>query len=50
MAYRPAGSDEEIRAAVAAGPGLVQVRTDRAANVAVHRAITARVAAGLARG
>ncbi len=50
MAYRPAGSDEEIRAAVAAGPGLVHVRTDRAANVSVHRAITARVAAGLARG
>jgi 2-succinyl-5-enolpyruvyl-6-hydroxy-3-cyclohexene-1-carboxylate synthase len=50
MAYRPVSTDEEIRAAVSAGPGLVHVRTDRAANVAVHHDIAARVAAGLARG
>ena len=49
MAYRPVSTDEEIRAAVAAGPGLVHVRTDRAANVGVHRDIAAHVAAGLDR-
>ncbi|MEK6229879.1 MAG: 2-succinyl-5-enolpyruvyl-6-hydroxy-3-cyclohexene-1-carboxylic-acid synthase, partial [Actinomycetota bacterium] len=49
MAYRPVSTDDEIRAAVAAGPGLVHVRTDRTANVAVHREIAARVAADLDR-
>ena len=49
MAYRPVSTDDEIRAAVAAGPGLVHVRTDRAANVRVHFEIAARVSAGLTR-
>jgi 2-succinyl-5-enolpyruvyl-6-hydroxy-3-cyclohexene-1-carboxylate synthase len=47
MAYRPVSADEEIRAAVSAGPGLVHVRTDRAANVEVHREIAARVSAAI---
>jgi len=50
MAYRPVNTDDEIRAAVAAGPGLIHVRTDRAANVGVHREIAERVAAGLGGG
>ncbi|MBA3359526.1 MAG: 2-succinyl-5-enolpyruvyl-6-hydroxy-3-cyclohexene-1-carboxylic-acid synthase [Thermoleophilaceae bacterium] len=48
MAYRPVSTDAEIRAAVEAGPGLIHVRTDRAANVGVHREIAERVATGLA--
>jgi len=47
MEHRPAGSAAEVRAAVAAGPGLIEVRTDRSANVAVHREIFARVHAAL---
>ena len=47
MAYRPVSTDDEIRAAVAAGPGLVHVRTDRSANVSVHRDIATRVAVQL---
>jgi 2-succinyl-5-enolpyruvyl-6-hydroxy-3-cyclohexene-1-carboxylate synthase len=35
---------ESVAAAVAAGPGLIEIRTDRAANVAEHRALFARVA------
>jgi len=50
MAYRPVNTDDEICAAVAAGPGLIHVRTDRAANVGVHREIAERVAAGLGGG
>jgi 2-succinyl-5-enolpyruvyl-6-hydroxy-3-cyclohexene-1-carboxylate synthase len=38
-----ASSAEEVRAA-AKLPGLVEVRTDRAENVAQHRALFARVA------
>jgi len=48
MAYRPVSTDAEIRQAVADGPGLVHVRTDRAVNVEVHREIAERVSAGLA--
>ena len=47
MAYRPVSTDADISAAVAAGPGLVHVRTDRTVNVGVHRDIAARVAAQL---
>ena len=49
MPYRSVSTDTEIRAAVSAGPGLVHVRTDRAANVALHQEIAARVAADLDR-
>jgi 2-succinyl-5-enolpyruvyl-6-hydroxy-3-cyclohexene-1-carboxylate synthase len=37
-----AKTPDEVRAAVA-GPGLVEVRTDRATNVALHRDVYARV-------
>jgi 2-succinyl-5-enolpyruvyl-6-hydroxy-3-cyclohexene-1-carboxylate synthase len=41
-----ARSPDEVRAAVAE-PGLVEVRTDRAANVELHRRVFAEVAEGL---
>jgi 2-succinyl-5-enolpyruvyl-6-hydroxy-3-cyclohexene-1-carboxylate synthase len=44
MEYRSATTQEEIRAA-AVGPTLVEVRTDRSANVAEHRALFDRIAA-----
>lgn len=47
LPHRPASTPEEIRAAVAAGPALVEVRTDRDANVAFHRELNARIAAAV---
>jgi 2-succinyl-5-enolpyruvyl-6-hydroxy-3-cyclohexene-1-carboxylate synthase len=43
MPHTIAGSIEELQAGVA-HPGLVEIRTDRARNVALHRELTARVA------
>jgi hypothetical protein len=39
MPYRLAGSADDV-----AGEGLIELRTDRAENVAQHRALFARVA------
>jgi 2-succinyl-5-enolpyruvyl-6-hydroxy-3-cyclohexene-1-carboxylate synthase len=39
-----AGNADGVAAAVAAGPGLIELRTDRAANVAQHRDLFARIA------
>jgi 2-succinyl-5-enolpyruvyl-6-hydroxy-3-cyclohexene-1-carboxylate synthase len=52
--HRPLASLAELPAALAAGSGLIEVKTDRRANVAAHRALTAQVhealaAAGLSR-
>jgi 2-succinyl-5-enolpyruvyl-6-hydroxy-3-cyclohexene-1-carboxylate synthase len=46
MQHTLASTPDEVRAAVAK-PGLVEVRTDRAANVAEHRALFERVARAL---
>jgi 2-succinyl-5-enolpyruvyl-6-hydroxy-3-cyclohexene-1-carboxylate synthase len=46
LAHRPASTPDELRAAVGE-PGLVEVRTDRAANVREHRALAERVAAAI---
>ena len=43
MEHRTATTPDEVRAA-AAEPGLVEVRTDRADNVRVHREVCTRVA------
>ena len=48
MAHHLAATPDEVRAA-AAEPGLVEVRTDRAANVRGHRELYARVAERLPR-
>jgi 2-succinyl-5-enolpyruvyl-6-hydroxy-3-cyclohexene-1-carboxylate synthase len=42
MEHRTAASVAEVRDAIAAGPGLIEVRTDRSRNVDVHRDIYAR--------
>jgi 2-succinyl-5-enolpyruvyl-6-hydroxy-3-cyclohexene-1-carboxylate synthase len=47
MQHRTAATPDEVRAA-AAEPGLVEIRTDRTANVRGHRELYARVAARLA--
>jgi len=47
MKHRTAASSKEVRDAIAAGPGLVEVRTDRSLNVQVHRDIFARAHVGL---
>ena len=47
MEHRRAETAAEVRAAVQAGPGLVDVRTDRTQNVAVHRDIATRAHAAL---
>ncbi len=47
MEHRAATSVAEVRDAIAAGPGLIEVRTDRSRNVGVHRDIYARAHAGL---
>jgi 2-succinyl-5-enolpyruvyl-6-hydroxy-3-cyclohexene-1-carboxylate synthase len=47
LPHRVAGTPDEVRAA-AAEPALVEVRTDRVANVALHRELHARVAERLA--
>ena len=44
--HRTASTPDEVREA-AAEPGLVEIRTDRADNVRVHREIYARVAENL---
>jgi 2-succinyl-5-enolpyruvyl-6-hydroxy-3-cyclohexene-1-carboxylate synthase len=49
MPHRPVSTPDEVRAAVAEGPGLVEVRTDRARSVALHRELYAKVAAQLER-
>jgi 2-succinyl-5-enolpyruvyl-6-hydroxy-3-cyclohexene-1-carboxylate synthase len=41
---------DELPGALAAGTGLIEVRTDRQANVAVHRALSSRVAEALRSG
>jgi len=46
MEHRLCAGALEARDAIAQGPGLVEVRTDRSENVAVHRAIAERAAAG----
>jgi 2-succinyl-5-enolpyruvyl-6-hydroxy-3-cyclohexene-1-carboxylate synthase len=46
LRYTEAHGAEELRAAVT-GPGLVEVRTDRAENVRLHRELAERVAARL---
>jgi 2-succinyl-5-enolpyruvyl-6-hydroxy-3-cyclohexene-1-carboxylate synthase len=46
MPYARASTPEEVRDA-AAGPGLVEIRTDRADNVAQHRELVERVASAL---
>ena len=48
MEHRTAATPDEVRAA-AAEPGLVEVRTDRAENVRLHRELNARVAEELRR-
>jgi 2-succinyl-5-enolpyruvyl-6-hydroxy-3-cyclohexene-1-carboxylate synthase len=47
MPYTRAGTLEELAAAVARGPGLIEVMTDRALNVERHRDVRARVAGAL---
>jgi hypothetical protein len=47
MEHRTAASVAEVRDAIAAGPGLIEVRTDRSRNVDVHRDIYARAHATL---
>jgi 2-succinyl-5-enolpyruvyl-6-hydroxy-3-cyclohexene-1-carboxylate synthase len=45
--HRLAATPDELGAAVAAGPGLVEVRTDRADNLRWHREVVERVGAAL---
>ena len=47
MEHRPAASGAEVREAIAAGPGLIEVRTERSFNVRVHREIFARAHAAM---
>ena len=47
LPYRRLGSLADLPAALAAGTGLIEVRTDRATNVAAHRRVTDRVLAAL---
>jgi 2-succinyl-5-enolpyruvyl-6-hydroxy-3-cyclohexene-1-carboxylate synthase len=47
LPYRRLESLADLPAALAAGTGLIEVRTDRATNVATHRRITDRVLAAL---
>jgi 2-succinyl-5-enolpyruvyl-6-hydroxy-3-cyclohexene-1-carboxylate synthase len=48
LPYRHLESLADLPAALAAGTGLVEVRTDRQTNVAAHRRVTERVLAALA--
>ena len=47
LEHRSMPSLDELPAALAAGTGLIEVRVDRAANVALHRKISAAVAEAL---
>jgi 2-succinyl-5-enolpyruvyl-6-hydroxy-3-cyclohexene-1-carboxylate synthase len=47
LPYRRLESLTDLPAALAAGTGLIEVRTDRATNVAAHRRVTERVLAAL---
>ena len=47
LSHTLAGTPAEVREAAAAGPGLVEVRTDRAESVRLHRELYDRVAARL---
>jgi len=47
LPYRRLSSLADLPAALAAGTGLIEVRTDRHANVAAHRRVTERVLAAL---
>jgi len=42
-----AETPDDVRRAAGEGPGLIEVRTDRASNVALHREVFERVARGL---
>jgi hypothetical protein len=44
LEHRTAATPEQVQSAVAA-PGLVEVRTDRADNVRLHREVAEQVAA-----
>jgi 2-succinyl-5-enolpyruvyl-6-hydroxy-3-cyclohexene-1-carboxylate synthase len=48
LPYRRLESLADLPAALAAGTGLIEARTDRHTNVAAHRRVTERVLAGLA--
>jgi 2-succinyl-5-enolpyruvyl-6-hydroxy-3-cyclohexene-1-carboxylate synthase len=48
LPYRRLGSLADLPAALAAGTGLIEVRTNRQANVAAHRRVTERVLATVA--
>ena len=47
LEHRVAESAAEVREALEAGPGLIEVRADRGQNVQVHRDIVARAHAAL---
>ena len=47
LEHRTAATPDEVAGALAAGPGLVEVRTDRAQNVRAHRETAERVAASV---
>ena len=47
LPYRRLDSLADLPAALAAGTGLIEVRTDRQTNVAAHRRVTERVLAAL---
>ena len=49
LPYRRLSSLADLPTALAAGTGLIEVRTDRHTNVAAHRRVTERVLAGLRR-
>ncbi len=50
LAHRTADSPADVAAAIAGGPALVEVRTDREDNVRLHREAAERVAAALGDG
>ena len=48
LPYRRLGSFDELPDVLAAGTGLIEVRTDRQTNAALHRRLVDRVAAAIA--